>query len=83
MFLNALVVLVVLGFPPIREIRENFEEFFQSGKSGNNRGFSAKIRGKNFKLWNLFFFKIIFKHFNLSKNAFKTVKPCFQVLSGN
>ena len=22
------------GFPPIREIRENFEDFFQSGKSG-------------------------------------------------
>ena len=35
------------GFPPIREIREfrdNFEDFFQSGKSGKNRGFSAKIR---------------------------------------
>ena len=32
------------GFPPIREIREfreNFEDFFQSGK---NRGFLAKIR---------------------------------------
>ena len=37
------------GFPLIREIREfmeNFEDFFQSGKSGKNRGFSAKIRGK-------------------------------------
>ena len=34
------------GFPPIREISENFEDFFQSGKSGKNRGFSAKIRGK-------------------------------------
>ena len=31
------------GFPPIREIGENFEDFFQSGKSGKN-GVSAKIR---------------------------------------
>ena len=37
------------GFPPIREIRENFENFFQSGKSGENTVFSAKIREKNFK----------------------------------
>ena len=46
------------GFPPIREIREfreNFEDFFQSGKSGKNRGFSAKIREKNFKSGNFFF----------------------------
>ena len=28
--------LCMAGFPPIRE---NFEEFFQSGKSGKNRGF--------------------------------------------
>ena len=42
------------GFPPIREFRENFEDFFQSGKSGKNRGFSAKIRGKNFKSGNFF-----------------------------
>ena len=45
------------GFPPIREIREfreNFEDFFQSGKSGKNRGFSAKIREKNFKSGNFF-----------------------------
>ena len=45
------------GFPPIREIREfreNFEDFFQSGKSGENRGFSAKIREKNFKSGNFF-----------------------------
>ena len=37
------------GFPLIREFRENFEDFFQSGKSGKNRGFSAKIREKNLK----------------------------------
>ena len=45
------------GFPPIREIREfreNFEGFFQSGKSGKNRGFPAKIREKNFKSGNFF-----------------------------
>ena len=41
------------GFPPIREFRENFEDFFQSGKSGKN-GFSAKIREKNFKSGNFF-----------------------------
>lgn len=32
------------GFPPIRENREKFENFFQSGKSRKNRGVSAKIR---------------------------------------
>ena len=37
------------GFPPIREFRENFEDFFQSEKSGENRGFSAKIRELFFK----------------------------------
>ena len=37
------------GFPLIRENRKNFENFFQSGKSVKNRGFSAKIRGKNLK----------------------------------
>ena len=45
------------GLQPIREIREfrgNFEDFFQSGKSGKNRGFSAKIRQKNFKSGNFF-----------------------------
>ena len=42
------------GFPPIREFRENFEDFFQSGKSGKNKGFSAKIREKNFKSGNFF-----------------------------
>ena len=42
------------GFPPIRGFRENFEDFFQSGKSGKNRGFSAKIREKNFKSGNFF-----------------------------
>ena len=48
---------IITGFPPIREIREfreNFEDFFQSGKSGKNRGFSAKIREKNFKTGNFF-----------------------------
>ena len=34
------------GFPPIREIREHIENFFQSGKSGQNKVFSAKVRGK-------------------------------------
>ena len=34
------------GFPPIRK---NFENIFQSGKSGKNRGFWAKIREKIFK----------------------------------
>ena len=50
-------MMLVTGFPPIREIREfreNFEDFFQSGKSGKNRGFSAKIREKNFKSGNFF-----------------------------
>ena len=34
--------------------KKNFEDFFQSGKSGKNRGFSAKIREKNFKSGNFF-----------------------------
>ena len=58
------------GFPPIREIRENLKDFSQSGKSGKNRGFSAKIREKIFKSGN-FFFRTIFKPFNLrKKNVF-------------
>ena len=36
--------VLLAGFPPIREFRENFEDFFQSGKSGKTRGFSAQIR---------------------------------------
>ena len=74
------------GFPPIREIREfreNFEVFFQSGKSGKNRGFSAKIREKIFKSGN--FFPNHFQTFQTQKSEekvfFKTVKP--QELSGN
>ena len=54
-FLCIHVRYITTGFPPIREIREireNFEDFFQSGKSGKNRGFSAKIREKNFKSGN-------------------------------
>ena len=46
--------ILCAGFPSIREIRENFEDFFQSGKSGKNRGFSAKIREKNFRSGNFF-----------------------------
>ena len=45
------------GFPPIREIREfweNFEDFFQSEKSGKNRRLSAEIREKIFKSGNFF-----------------------------
>ena len=54
---RCVIMMVPSGFPPIREIREfreNFEDFFQSGKSGKNRGFSAKIREKNFKSGNFF-----------------------------
>ena len=54
---------VCSGFPPIRE---NFEDFFQSGKSGKNRLFSAKIRE--------LFLQTIFKPFksiNLEVNVFK------------
>ena len=71
------------GFPPIREFRENFEDFFQSGKSGKNRGFSAKIREKKFQIRELFSQTIFtpFKPINLRKMFFKTVKP--QELSGN
>ena len=35
------------GFPLIREIRGNFEDFFQSGKSGKTWGFQQKS-GKKF-----------------------------------
>ena len=53
------------GFPPIkeiREIREHFEDFFQSGKSWKNGIFSQNQR-KNVKSGN--FFLNIFKPFNL------------------
>ena len=65
------------GFPPIREIREHFEDFFQSGKSGKNRGFSAKIREKNFKSGNSFS-KPFSNLFNLTKTFYKNVKPFFR-----
>ena len=52
--------LTQTGFPPIREIRENFEDYFQPGKSRKNRGFSAKIR------------KTIFKSGNFCQNQFQT-----------
>ena len=61
-------LLAPKGFPPIREIGVNFEAFFQSGKSGENGGFSARIREEIFKSGN-FFFKTIFKPFNLKKNV--------------
>ena len=40
-------IIIITGFPPIREIREKFVNFFQSGKSGKNRGFQAQS-GKKF-----------------------------------
>ena len=67
------------GFPPIREFRENFEDFFQSGKSGKNGGFQPKS-GKKISNQGTFF-QTIFKPINLRKMFFKTVKP--QELSGN
>ena len=57
------------GFPPIREFRENFEDFFQSGKSEKNRGFSAKIREKILKSGN--FLQNHFQPFNVRKQLFK------------
>ena len=59
------------GFPPIREIREfreNFEDFFQSGKTG---GFQPKS-GKKFEIRELLFqnhFQPL-KHFNPRKKTF-------------
>ena len=42
------VLLKHSGFPPIREIRENFEDFFQffSQENQGKMGFSAKIKEK-------------------------------------
>ena len=76
------IITLYAGFPPIREFRENFEDFFQSGKSGKNRGFSAKIREKISNQGT--FFQTIFKPFkpkNLRKICFETVKS--QELSRN
>ena len=47
---NFWYICIYSGFPPIREFREIFEDFFQSGKSGKN-GF---FREKNFKSGNFF-----------------------------
>ena len=70
------------GFPPIREFRENFEDFFQSGKSGKN-GFFSQNQGKKFQIRELFPQTIFkpFKPINLRKMFFKNVKP--QELLGN
>ena len=53
------------GFSPIKEIRENFEDFSQSGKTG---GFSTKLGGK-IEIRELFFQTIFkpFKPINLRK----------------
>ena len=53
--------MYITGFPPIREIREKFDNFFQSGKSGKNRGFQAQS-GKKFANQGIFFqpAKIVF-----------------------
>ena len=61
------------GFPPIGEFRENFEDFFQSGKSGKN-GFFSQNQGKKFQIRELFFQTIFkpFKPINLRKMFFKT-----------
>ena len=61
-------VFFTSGFPPIREFREKFEHFFQSGRSGKNGGVSAKIRGKNLKSGN--FFQKHFQPFNVRKKNF-------------
>ena len=52
---------IYTGFPPIREIRDNFEQFFQSGKSGKNKGFWPSIRGKNSNYGKIFL-AITFRH---------------------
>ena len=61
MFLNALVVLVVLGFPPIREIRENFEEFSSQGNQGTTGGFQPKL-GEKISNYGTFFFSKSFSN---------------------
>ena len=69
-------------FPLMREIRENFEDFFQSGKSGENGVFSQN-QLKKFQIRELFFQTIFkpFKPINLRKMFFKTLKS--QEWSGN
>ena len=62
----------------IREIRKNFEDFFQSGKSGKTGVFSQN-QGKKFQIRE--FFSKPFKPINLRKMFFKSVKP--EELSGN
>ena len=41
------------GFPPNKEIREIFENFFQPGKSGEKRDFQPKS-GKKFQIRDIF-----------------------------
>ena len=63
------------GFPlikPIRVFRENFEDFFQSGKTG---GFQPKS-GKKISNQGSFF-KTIFKPFYLRKNVFLRLQNLF------
>ena len=57
------------GFP---SIRENFENIFQSGKSGKYRGVLSQNQAKNFHIREFFFKTIfkLFKLFNLRKNLF-------------
>ena len=58
----------VSGFPPIREIRGNFEDISSEGNQGKIRGFQPKS-GKKFSNKGTFF-KTVFKPFNMRKNVF-------------
>ena len=83
-FILAIMCHPVPGFPLIREIRENFEDFFQSGKPGENGVFSQN-QGINFQIRELVF-KTILIPFNPSKNVFRwfkfTLKPPYSIACG-
>ena len=73
------------GFPPIREIREKFEDFFQSGKSGKNRGFLPSIREKYSQsgkknLHRLMSLNVLLKLFSIT-NAYGVLMAGYYTLS--
>ena len=64
------------GLSPIREIRENFEDFSGQRNQGK-RGVFSQNQGEKFKMRELFF-GTIFGPFNLRKMLFKAVKTFFR-----
>ena len=62
-------ILLLTGFPPIREIRDNFEDFFAVREIREKQDAFSQNQGKKFQIRELFF-QNHFQTFKLRKNVF-------------